>query len=509
MPVAPPPPAQSLVCHSSSTHTRSWEYFYHCCFEPVFGGSQFQWIKALIVQLGQQEDAVMSAVVAFSSMHEAAFRTSLHGPAARTQLPASHMDVLASVPNTTEYTAVTAAYSASVRALQQAIDERGRVAVPAALICCILFAALNMVQCDYDGAVCHIEHGLGILAREQSIERSGGSLCLPGWSATAANGAMSSLVSGFYRLTIAVFFYGRTETLLEERISVAVSSRVGQPAVDAVIPFRDIDEARMSLSILAGNTLRFAAEVGGHRDRQDLPSPECFRRRDEHLGRIHSWCASFQATLAASPSELAEEASLRMIHIVLESQSLALVILLRTCLDADESGYDACFHEFRAVLVLCEEYVALYSASRASYTPGREAGNFTFDMEILPQLWLVGKKCRHREYRRWCIDLLARYRRKEGVWDPRLICGLAKRTMEIEEAALPSGRTLLPNNFDRLWTVDLDSRYTYGSVAVFAYKPTALGGRGLSWEELIPVEQQAQVQGESPKGPTNMKSMSP
>ena len=382
----------------------------------------------------------------------------------------------------------TAAYCASVRALQQAIDRRGRVAVPAALVCCILFAALNMVQCDYDGAVCHIEHGLGILAKEQSIERSGGNLCLPGWSATAADGAMSALVSGFHRLTIAAFFYGRTETLLRERIMLATSSRVGLSSIDGVARFQDMDEARTSLAALVGSTLKFAAEVSRYKDCATTPPPECFLRRDSQLEHLNSWCASFRATPAAVTREMVNVAELRMVSIVLESQFLSLIILLHTCLDADESGYDAYFDEFQAILNLCDEYIALYVGSLQSLGLQRKGGDFTFDMEIMPQLWLVGKKCRHRQHRRRCIELLKKYPRQEGVWDPRLICSLAKRTMEIEEAALSADDSSLPDNLDRLWTVDLDSRYAYGSLAVFTYKPASLGGRGLSWEEMILVE---------------------
>ncbi|KAJ4151092.1 hypothetical protein LMH87_011809 [Akanthomyces muscarius] len=432
-----------------------------------FGGSQFRWIKALIVQLGQQEDAVNSAVVAFSSMHEAAFRSPLVKPSTTKQLQGSQLDgAITSISNSEEWVVATAAYCASVRALQQSINRHGRVAVPAALVCCILFAALNMMQCDYDGAVLHIEHGLGILAKEQSIERSGGSLCLPGWSATTADGAMSALVSGFYRLTIAAFFYGRTETLLRERIVLAASSRVAQPSVDGVSLFQYMDEARTSLATLVGCTLKFAAEL-------------------EHL---NSWGASFRATSAAVTREVVNMAESRMVHIVLESQFLSLVILLHTCFDADESGYDAYFDEFRAILDLCDEYIALYVRSLQSFGLQRKGGDFTFDMEIMPQLWLVGKKCRHRQHRRRCIELLKTYPRQEGVWDPRLICSLAKRTMEIEETALSADGSSLPATLDRLWTVDLDSRYVHGSLAVFTYKPIALGGRGLSWEEMILVE---------------------
>ncbi len=424
-------------------------------------------------------------------MHESAFRSSLDKPSTNQQLQGSHPDSSRAIPNA-EPVVATATYCASVRALQQAIDRRGRVAVPAALVCCILFAALNMVQCDYDGAVCHIEHGLGILAKEQSIERRGGSLCLPGWSATTADGAMSALVSSFYRLTIAAFFYGRTETLLRERIMVAGLPRVEQDSGDVVVPFRGIDEARMSLSTLAGDTLKFAAIVSEYKDSGTTPPLEFFHQRNRRLEHLTSWRASLLASSTTVASEKADGAGLRMVHIVLESQRLSLIILLRTCLDPDESGYDSCFDEFRAILVLCEEYIALYTASLSSSEPQKRYGGFTFDMEIIPQLWLVGKKCRQRQYRQWCINLLQKYPRKEGVWDPRLICSLAKRTMEIEEAALSADGPSLPDNFDRLWTVDLDSRYAYGSMAVFAYKPTMLGGRGLSWEEMILIETQQQ-----------------
>ncbi|KAJ6786513.1 hypothetical protein PWT90_09428 [Aphanocladium album] len=477
-----------VVQPATYAQARGYEYFYHCCFEPVFGGSQFKWIQPLIVQLGEQDDAVTTAVAALSSIHEASFCPSQGRQPIRQ--PGNRPQALKVKPATdlNKSVAATTAYGMSVRALQKTIDQRGRTSVPTALVCCILYAALNMVQCDYDGAVRHIEHGLGIVAKEQSIERSGGKPCLPGWSATAANSAMSTLVSGFQRLTIAAFFYGRTETLLREQIATAASPRITQCL--GGISFRDIDEARTSLTSVAGSTLKFAAEVIIYQQGGTSPPLRRIRERDKRLEYLYSWHAALLSITAASDNRMTKGPNVRMLQLVLESQLLALVVLLRTSLDLDESGYDECFDEFRQILVLCQEYIVIYSSSSASTELPRETDSFTFDMEILPQLWLIGKKCRHRQYRRWGIDLLQKYHRKEGVWDPALICNLAKRTMEIEETNLSPTHSSLPSNLDRLWTVDLDSRYAKGSLAIFAYKPVALGGRGLSWEEMILTETQ-------------------
>ena len=434
----------------------------------------------LIVRLGQQDDAVNAAVLAFSATHEAMLLPPLGRTAQR--LPDSwpaHESY--PISGATATGTGTAAYCAAVRLLTLAIDRRGRVAVPVALVCCVLFTALEMVRFNYDVAVRHIEHGLEIVAKEQGIEKSGGSLCLPGWSATAADGVMPALVSSFYRLAIAVFFYGRTETLLQERIMTAPPrTRVG-----VAVSFDGIDEARRSLVTLAGNTLKFVADVSS-RKHSGTATAACFRRRNGRLERLASWHASFLAT-TIPPTDMADHTRLRLMRIVLESQHLALVILLQTCLDPDESAYDAYADEFRSILLLCEEYISL-SASLSSTEPRRKAVDFTFDMEILPQLWLVGKKCRHRQYRRWGIALLERYTCKEGMWDPGLICSLTRRVMEIEEAPSPPGDVSPPRECDRLWSVCLDSRDSRASVVIFAYKPVVLGGRGLSWEETILVE---------------------
>lgn len=383
--------------------------------------------------------------------------------------------------------AATTAYCASVRALQQAIDRHGRVAVPAALVCCILFAAFHMLQYDYDDSIRHIEYGLGIVAKEQRIERCGGGICVSGWSATAEQGAMAALVSGFHRLSIAVFFYGRPNALLQGRIIMPNSSSADHDSCGVVL-FKDIDEARVSLSIVAASTLKFTAEVIQYQRDAEIPPVQHFQERQRRLEYLDSWRASLGALTPTIHNASADETKFRMLQIVLESQILALVVLVRTSLDADESGYDACFDEFRQILILCEEYITLYSSSLLFAGAQHRTESFTFDMEILPQLWLIGKKCRHRQYRRWAINLLQKYHRKEGVWDPALICNLTKRAMEIEEQNISPRDLSLPSDFDRLWSVDLDSRYVDGSVALFAYKPATLGGRGLSWEEMIFVD---------------------
>ncbi|KAJ3497386.1 hypothetical protein NLG97_g1949 [Lecanicillium saksenae] len=477
------PLCRTLLYRTAHGSAHVHGYFYHHCLEQVFGGSQFKWIQPLIAQLGEHDDAISAAVVAFSSMHKAEFLFSQDNSFILQSSDGSDARRKKSATNLGEILAAATAYGKSVRALQKRIDQGGRVAVPIALVCCILFAAFNMIQCDYDGAVRHIEYGLGIVAKEQTIERSGGKPCLPGWSTTAADSTMSALVSGFQRLAIAAFFYGRTETLLQEQITIAPSplatQRLSGPS------FAHIHEARSSLTLVAGSVLKFAADVSSYHSSGTSPPLECIGERDKKLEYIYAWRAAFLAISSVSDGGGTDPISIRMLHLLLDSQLLALIVVLRTSLDLDETGYDECFDEFRQILILCQEYISIYSSSSTVTGTSRQVDDFTFDMEILPQLWLIGKKCRHRQYRRWGIDLLHKYRRKEGVWDPALICNLAKRTMEIEEANVPSDDTSLPSNLDRLWMVDLDSRYANGSLAQFAYKPTTLGGRGLSWEEMI------------------------
>lgn len=466
--------ADPLRVHSNPGRSREWDYFHHCCIEQVFGGSEFDWIKLLVAQLGKQEEAVNAAVVAFSATHETSILQNPSGEDGM-YLYSSHNDISLSKPPSK----AAIAYGAAVGLLSKAIGRHGRVAVPAALVCCVLFTALDMVRGNYDAAARHMVHGLEIIAREQSIEMTSGHRCLPGWSTTATEGVMSAVAASFYRLGIAAFFYGRPDALLRGRVR-SDSSRY---TMYNDTYFNGVNEARQSMTNLAGDTLKLAAEASESTD-VGIVSDEHFRRRGELREGLVSWQASFAATLATMGSA-GSNRRLRLAQLVLETQRISLEVLLGTCFDAAESAYDAYFDEFRSILVLCEEYIEV-STSLQSSKPQCNAISFTFDMEILPQLWLVGKKCRHREYRRWCAALLSNHSCKEGMWDPRLIHALTSRVMEIEESSLPpEGGNLLPSESDRLWAVTLQERFSNASAATFAYKPAALGGRGVCWDEII------------------------
>lgn len=147
-----------------------------------------------------------------------------------------------------------------------------------------------MIWSNYGAAVQHIEHVLQILTRESGIEQSSGNLCLPGWSVTADDGIMPALITSFYRLAIAVFLYGHPGALLQQQ-TLATSPR---KRFGVVAPFGSIADARLSLSILVGNTLNYVADVSGLK-RSGTAMAEVF------AVETGIWNALLRGTLPSSP----------------------------------------------------------------------------------------------------------------------------------------------------------------------------------------------------------------
>ena len=64
---------------------------------------------------------------------------------------------------------------------------------------------------------------------------------------------------------------------------------------------------------------------------------------------------------------------------------------------------------------------------------------FSFDLGVIPPLYLTSVKCRVLEIRKKALELLTKYPRREGLWDSVTTAALGRWVIEMEEEASDEG----------------------------------------------------------------------
>ena len=98
----------------------------------------------------------------------------------------------------------------------------------------------------------------------------------------------------------------------------------------------------------------------------------------------------------------------------------------------------------------------------------------TFEMELIPPLFMTARKCRHPQLRRRAINLLRQGSAQEGLWNAKHSIDVAVRCINLEEEELPSKANELggPHEDERLHETMIMARTRredgkFGSVARF------------------------------------------
>lgn len=236
--------------------------------------------------------------------------------------------------------------------------------------------------------------------------------------------------------------------------------------------FGSVKEAKDNWELLARRSMHFISAMGDYitplasgnytiiRDEQrglfnrSLPpshsvSDNGFAERQRHLDDFQTWSLSF-ASLFQNAHTLDTQDYFGAI--TLQIRFLTTRIFLACSLE-DQMAYDAHLDDFVEVIRL----------SRLILENPTSIPTFTFDMSLIPQIHLVGMKCRDRHVRREANALLESRKWREGVWDSHLAALFTSVVMEIEERGMEDGFIPLDWRVTGLMAV-LDSQAHSGTV---------------------------------------------
>ena len=106
--------------------------------------------------------------------------------------------------------------------------------------------------------------------------------------------------------------------------------------------------------------------------------------------------------------------------------SKCLVVVLYVSLDTDNCSCDQLSALFQELYTLSSEIVSFVKSD-----PNRLS--YSFELTVIPAMYVLARFCRERELRRKAIVLLEGYQSREGTWDSNYTAAFMRKIMELEE----------------------------------------------------------------------------
>ena len=129
--------------------------------------------------------------------------------------------------------------------------------------------------------------------------------------------------------------------------------------------------------------------------------------------------------------------------LTMQLAALACHICFHAGFFTSESSYDIFLPEFKLLVEYATILLEIQDQERGAINTSTAAGSFSFEIGLIPPLFLVTLKCRDTTLRYQALDLLERYPRREGVWDSVVIAALSRWAIGLEENARGEGEVVL------------------------------------------------------------------
>ncbi|KAH8649161.1 hypothetical protein BX600DRAFT_110816 [Xylariales sp. PMI_506] len=172
--------------------------------------------------------------------------------------------------------------------------------------------------------------------------------------------------------------------------------------------------------------------------------------------RNHAWDAEGPPP---SPSQRTRRAQEEIDLLMLQLRCMTIRVWLGGCLERSEMIYDSMLGDFSALLAAAWRVIGLMeeqdrilqqqqqlNAGRGGVVDERAMTGaslkslFTFELGLLPPLYITATKCRHPTLRRQALGLMRRAPAQEGLWNRDILMQVAQRAIQLEEGQLAYSR---------------------------------------------------------------------
>ncbi|KAJ5983273.1 transcriptional regulator family: Fungal Specific TF [Penicillium waksmanii] len=371
----------TLSSHSGSRERRAFEYYFHRAGPSLSGVLDVSFWRGSVLQICRLEPAVWDAVISLSTLYE---RPPIH------ESPAMEMINDPAVVRQRHHREALVWYSRSLAALQQRI-EQGSADLNVSLISCILFIAIELLQGNRRAAVNLYKQGVRMVLGVQSAP-------------------MKSLLLPIFRRL------GTWALIVEEKPDDCWDLN---PTV-SYAGFASIDDARNVLCGIVAEmkTLDVDAKVYWKQthDARRNRSPVLVARQNHLAERLEHWYRLFHALERMQISTLPG-------NVVSNDGAIALLLMtytsvlieIKTCLDPDQTAYDAYEAEFAQILDLAPVAIASTRLADEKQPP------FMFEMGVFLPLFITALKCPFPQLRRRALHFLSQAPPAQGLF----MCGPA------------------------------------------------------------------------------------
>ncbi|KAL5337454.1 hypothetical protein BJX70DRAFT_369430 [Aspergillus crustosus] len=393
-----------------SRERRAFEYYFFHAAPSLSDALDLDFWRGTVLRICGTEPAVWDAIAALSTFYE-------HPPpikrVATYQIEDS--DQL-SRPRSKTHSDALVWYSRSLKSLQDQI-QRGVVNHAVALVSCVLFLCIEMLQGNVKGALILYHQGMQLM--ESMPESSSSSL-------------ERAITSVLLRVgTIAVII--TRDTPLPARLPRSQSAQFS---------YTSLSDARSALYTLVAEWKVFDEACNAIREASPASAPtasESLRYRQESLeSSLRTWERHFHTlpevlvytTPSASPSPTHTHAG---IIAALLMTHTSIQILTRTALSHTETCYDAHNPSFASIISHAPAALSATAAHTGSQPP------FIFDMGTGMSLFITILKCREPGLRRQALRYLRQAPPLQGLYFSHSASDFLAALVAVEEGGDGSG----------------------------------------------------------------------
>ncbi|CAG8972372.1 hypothetical protein HYALB_00007125 [Hymenoscyphus albidus] len=414
---------------------RAFDFFLKCTVSQLSCVIRSDFWTRDVLQAAHHEAAIKYAVVALGSLHEGCVRGE------------SRISWEGEEGNRLGF--ATGQY---IKAIGHFCDpkrkEKKRLDV--ALITCILFICFELLRCQLNSALSHINGGVKILKELQSSN----SLTIPAQSYVP----VSTLRNIFKRLDsqASQLSFGRRRHLLSEHSKTKLAHD---------LKFESLEDARNALDDIWGSaTLHIATSPP-----PNVPPDEARKNLAAMQNLIYEeleiWSRSFGVLVNYLKSKGNLDGPTQNSVNTMELQWKQIGLLRQTdaaLMVEDEMFWDGFAHEYEVMLSMAEYIIASTPPSTSrpitkptsvkTETRGEEL-LFYLDNSVLFPLFFIAVKSRDRILRRKALTALEQANRQEGVWNSNFLASVARKVIDIEEEGLAEEELERIPRERRVWRV--------------------------------------------------------
>jgi hypothetical protein len=316
-------------------------------------------------------------------------------------------------------------YNKAITCLRETLTDNEN-ALRTALISCILFVCIEAIQGDQIAASGQVHGGLNLMRQVHQSrlqrDRTGKQPIIE-----------DEIVQMYANINVQSYFLVFSQAPHHQPMLPSHMQESQRHVFSSSMPryFTSVSEAKRALDLILNSIVQFLSTCTSSTEGK-------IEKYVQHHARLRHWESAFQPLLIRAKVVANMDLDAKMAPLVLNTYHRVGLIILAGSVRQEETMYDSLRKEFLYIVSSCCSVLDARTApsSNSTLSVGPLQPRFSFEVGILPPLYIVGAKCREPALRRQAIELLGRCPVQEGLWEPFGASRICEWMMEIEEQGM-------------------------------------------------------------------------